>query len=59
LRRGEEVLGVKPIGVRDNFFDLGGKSLQAARLFTKIIGTFGRELPLTTLIDAPNRRTAR
>jgi len=49
----EEVLGVKPIGVRDNFFDLGGKSLQAARLFTKIIGTFGRELPLTTLIDAP------
>src|SRR5262249_14154839 len=28
----EEVLGVRPIGVRDNFFDLGGKSLQAARL---------------------------
>lgn len=49
----EEVLGLKPIGVKDSFFDLGGKSLQAARLFTKIIGTFGKELPLTTLIEAP------
>jgi amino acid adenylation domain-containing protein len=49
----EEVLGVKPVGIKDRFFDLGGKSLQAARLFTKIIGAFGRELPLTTLIHAP------
>ncbi len=49
----EEVLGLKPIGVKDRFFDLGGKSLQAARLFTKIIGTFDKELPLTTLIQAP------
>ena len=49
----EEVLGVRPIGVRDSFFDLGGKSLQAARLFTKVISSFGKELPLTTLIHAP------
>jgi amino acid adenylation domain-containing protein len=53
VRMWEEVLGVKPVGVRDSFFDLGGKSLQAARLFTKIIGSFGKELPLTTLIHAP------
>jgi amino acid adenylation domain-containing protein len=49
----EDLLGVKPIGVKDGFFDLGGKSLQAARLFTKIISSFGKELPLTTLIHAP------
>ena len=49
----QEVLGVKPIGIRDDFFELGGKSLQAAHLFTKIISTFGRELPLITLIHAP------
>ena len=49
----EEVLGVKPVGIRDGFFDLGGKSLQAARLFTKMIGAFHKELPLTTLIQSP------
>jgi len=49
----EEVLGVKPVGIKDGFFDLGGKSLQAARLFTKIIGAFHKELPLTTLIQSP------
>jgi len=49
----EEILGVKPIGIKDRFFDLGGKSLQAARLFTRIIGSLGKELPLTTLIQAP------
>src|SRR5262249_52728261 len=49
----EEVLGVRPVGIKDNFFDLGGKSLQAARLFTRIISSFGKELPLVTLIHAP------
>jgi hypothetical protein len=49
----EEVLGVKPVGIKDDFFELGGKSLQAARLFTKIISRFGKELPLVTLIHAP------
>jgi len=52
VRIWEEVLGVRPIGIRDNFFDLGGKSLHAARLFTTIISRFGKELPLTTLIHA-------
>jgi amino acid adenylation domain-containing protein len=49
----EEVLGIKPVGINDGFFDLGGKSLQAARLFTKIFSSFGKDLPLTTLIHAP------
>jgi amino acid adenylation domain-containing protein len=50
----EEVLGVNPVGATDNFFDLGGRSLLAARLFIKIAHKFGKELPLTTLIQAPS-----
>jgi amino acid adenylation domain-containing protein len=45
----EETLGVRPISVTANFFDLGGRSVLAARLFTKILRTFGKELPLSTL----------
>jgi aspartate racemase len=50
----ENVLGKKPIGVKDNFFDLGGHSLLAVRLFAQIEKTFGKNLPLATLFQAPN-----
>ena len=49
----EGVLGVRPIGVDDNFFDLGGHSLLAVRLFGEIERIFGRALPLATLFRAP------
>jgi amino acid adenylation domain-containing protein len=49
----EEVLDVSPISVTANFFDLGGRSLVAARLFTRILRTFGKELPLSTLFRSP------
>jgi acyl carrier protein len=49
----EEVLGVQPIGIRDNFFDLGGHSLLVVRLFAQIERTTGVNLPLTTLFQAP------
>jgi thioesterase domain-containing protein/acyl carrier protein len=49
----EEVLAVRPVGIRDNFFDLGGHSLLAVRLFADVWRTFGRELPLTTILQAP------
>ncbi|MGH7927237.1 MAG: non-ribosomal peptide synthetase, partial [Candidatus Binatia bacterium] len=32
----EKILGVKPIGLRDNFFDLGGHSLLAIRLVSQV-----------------------
>jgi amino acid adenylation domain-containing protein len=53
VRLWEEVLRVRPIGVRDNFFELGGESLLAVRLFAKIHKSFGRDLPLASLLQAP------
>lgn len=50
----ENVLGKKPISVKDNFFDVGGHSLLAVRLFAEIEKTFGKNLPLATLFQAPN-----
>ncbi|MGD0906500.1 MAG: amino acid adenylation domain-containing protein [Candidatus Acidiferrales bacterium] len=49
----ENVLGVRPIGLRDNFFDLGGTSLAAVRLFSKMRKLFNRSFPLSVLIQAP------
>jgi surfactin family lipopeptide synthetase A len=49
----EDVLGVRPISVTTSFFDLGGRSLLAARLFTRILRTFGKELPLSILFRSP------
>ncbi len=49
----EQVLGIQPIGVRDNFFDLGGHSLLAVKLFVQIEKKFAKKLPLATLFKAP------
>lgn len=49
----EKVLGVRPIGVKDNFFDLGGDSLLAVRLFALIEKVYNKKLPLATLFQAP------
>ena len=53
VRIWEDVLKVNPIGVQDNYFDLGGYSILAVRLFSEIRKAFGIELPLATLYSAP------
>jgi amino acid adenylation domain-containing protein len=49
----ESVLGVRPIGIRDNYFELGGHSLVAVRLMNRIEEAFGKTLPIATLLQAP------
>jgi len=49
----EETLAIRPIGVTTSFFDLGGRSLLAARMFMKISREFGKDLPLSLLFQAP------
>ena len=48
----EELLGTRGIGIRDDFFDVGGHSLLAARLVFRIQTTFGRNLPVATLLHS-------
>jgi amino acid adenylation domain-containing protein len=49
----EQVLGKRPISVRDNFFEIGGHSLAAARLMGQVEKEFGKKLLLTDLLQAP------
>ncbi len=48
----QELLGVDRVGLDDDFFDLGGHSLIAVRLFSKIKKTFRLDLGLSTLFEA-------
>ncbi|PYV79575.1 MAG: hypothetical protein DMG93_20585, partial [Acidobacteria bacterium] len=48
-----DVLGVEPIGIRDNFFDFGGQSLRATRVLTRVRTELGVELGLTALFKTP------
>ena len=48
----QSVLGVRAIGLHDDFFDMGGHSLVAAQLFDRIEKVFGKRLPLATLFEA-------
>ncbi len=52
-RMWQEILRLDtPIGARDDFFDIGGNSLQAARLFADIEITFHAKLPLSILWES-------
>jgi amino acid adenylation domain-containing protein len=49
----EEVLELRPIGVTDDFFDLGASSLVAAQLFARIEHELAANLPLAPVFQAP------
>jgi len=53
LRIWQEQLGLESITPDQNFFDLGGDSSLAARMFADIEKVFGVNLPLAILYDAP------
>jgi amino acid adenylation domain-containing protein len=45
----EDLLGVCPIGMQDDFFELGGNSLLAVQLFERIAQLCGKRLSLSVL----------
>ena len=49
-----EVLGTSRVGVFDNFFDLGGQSLLATRVVSRIQRDLKVECPLRILFETPN-----
>jgi acyl transferase domain-containing protein len=49
----KEVLGFENIGIDDNFFDLGGDSLLAVQVISRVRAFFGMEFPPKLLFDAP------
>lgn len=53
VRLWEEILSISPIGVRDNFFDLGGDSLHVVDMTELIQHRLGIELSNTTLLQSP------
>ncbi|HUN60371.1 MAG TPA: alpha/beta fold hydrolase [Candidatus Sulfotelmatobacter sp.] len=52
----ERVLDSAPIDADANFFDLGGDSILALRLFTEISNVCGVQLPPVTIYEAPTIR---
>jgi amino acid adenylation domain-containing protein/FkbM family methyltransferase len=48
-----EMLGLDRVGIYDSFFDLGGDSLLATRLVSRLNETFGIGLTLSAIFEAP------
>jgi hypothetical protein len=49
----KNVLGISNIGIHDNFFEIGGHSLLAARLIAQIQDVTGRKVPVSAIFRAP------
>ena len=47
----QETLGLPAVGIRENFFDLGGTSLQAALLAARLSNDLGVEVPTVLFFD--------
>ncbi|MEM9274437.1 MAG: amino acid adenylation domain-containing protein, partial [Cyanobacteria bacterium P01_F01_bin.143] len=49
----QQLLETPKIGIRDNFFEIGGHSLIATRVISQIRQTFGVETPLKSIFEYP------
>ena len=52
----QNLLGIRPIGPDQSYFDLGGDSIFAVQLFAQIEQEFKIRLPLASFFDAPTIR---
>jgi enterobactin synthetase component F len=48
----QELLGVEKIGIQDSFFDLGGDSIKAAMMVSRLRELLGRDVPMAALFEA-------
>lgn len=48
-----ELLGLKQVGIHDDFLELGGHSLLAMQLIMRVLDMFHIEIPLQTLLASP------
>ncbi|WP_232322259.1 phosphopantetheine-binding protein, partial [Brevibacillus parabrevis] len=53
LKLWQEVLGIRKVGRKDSFFRLGGHSLKAVALLSRIKKAFGVSIPIHTLFRQP------
>ena len=49
----EKLLSIQPVGVQDNFFEIGGHSLLAVQLVSEIKKELGMTLSLIALLQSP------
>lgn len=49
----QDTLGVESISIRDNFFDVGGSSIQAYQILADIARDLGTNLSANSLLEAP------
>jgi iturin family lipopeptide synthetase A len=50
----QELLGIARVGIKDDFFELGGDSLKAASLIARIRREFHTNLSVRNIFNAPN-----
>ena len=48
-----EVLKLERLGIHDNFFDIGGHSLKATQVMSRVRAVFEMDVPLRTLFEKP------
>lgn len=51
-----DVLGIQPISPDDDFFELGGRSIQAVQLFDRIEREFDRAFPISAIFEGRSLR---
>ena len=50
----QEVLGINQIGINDNFFEIGGTSLKAVQVVSKLRDELDADVSLVTMFEKPN-----
>lgn len=53
----ENVLGIQPIGINDDFFSMGGHSLSAIQVLSNVIETYRVKMHVMTMYEYPTAKT--